>query len=127
MTRPPPRGIDGEAMSSERAAARLHPLHRAWRMLPRDARRAMLRQGSAWLAPRPDPVPPAARAGVAVAVGGDQASGLGEAARLTLAALEALGIPAWTAGAAGPAPPQGVPLILHINPQTLPMELVRLG
>src|SRR5438270_48709 len=113
-------------MGAEPAAARLHPLHRAWRILPRDIRRSVLLQGSAWLAPVPDRPPP--RAAVGIGVGGelDKASGLGEAARLTLKALQALGIPCWPVRAGAELPP-GAPLILHVNPPALPLELIRLG
>ena len=114
-------------MTSELAVARLHPLHRAWRILPQEARRAMLLQGSAWLAPRPDRPAPPARAGIAVAGELDRASGLGEAARLTLHALQRLGVPAWAARPGEPAPPPGAPLLLHVNAPALPLELIRLG
>src|SRR4051794_19881383 len=114
-------------MTAELAAARLHPLHRAWRILPRGARRAVLLQGSAWFAPRPDAPAPPAGAGFAVAGELDRASGLGEGARLTLRALELLGVPAWPVRAGAAAPPPGAPLVVHANPPTLPLELIRLG
>jgi glycosyltransferase involved in cell wall biosynthesis len=73
---------------------------------------------------------------VAVAGELDRASGLGEGARLMLAALRSLPVPVWeiAAGALpGSAaqrpvvvPPAGVPLVLHINAPTLPTALLRL-
>jgi glycosyltransferase involved in cell wall biosynthesis len=70
-----------------------------------------------------------------------RASGLGEGARLMLAALGELGVPAWgfDAGVRVPGedseqddvgqnslPPDGVPLILHVNAPVLPAALLRL-
>jgi len=116
----------------------LHPLHRAWRLLPAGARRAALARGTAWLAPRASFPAPAVAAGLAV--GGEifRASGLGEGARLMLAALEQLGVPHWAFQAGLDVPgedcgkrtlpeaPAGVPLILHINAPMLPSALLRL-
>jgi glycosyltransferase involved in cell wall biosynthesis len=121
----------------------LRPWHRAWRALPAGARRAALARVTASLAPRPDAVPPPAAAGLVVGGEIGRASGLGEGARLMLAALAQLGVPVWAieAGlrvpgeaAAGGAPPvpDGAPLVLHVNaPQMaaallgLPRGLVR--
>jgi glycosyltransferase involved in cell wall biosynthesis len=113
-------------MSADAASARLHPLHRAWRILPRHFRRSMLLQGSAWLAPQPDRPAPAAAVGIGVGGELDRASGLGEAARLTLHALEALEVPCWPVRPGAELPP-GAPLLLHVNPPALPLELIRLG
>ena len=114
-------------MTTELAAARLPPLHRAWRLLPREARRTVLRQALAYVAPRPDQPAPASRAGIAVGGELDRASGLGEAARLTLGALSKIGVPNWPVKPGGRPPPPGAPLILHVNPPFLPLELIRLG
>lgn len=57
----------------------------------------------------------------------DRASGLGEGARLMLRGLEALGVPSWAVGPGRPTPPAGVPLVLHANPATLALALLRLG
>ncbi len=114
-------------MAPESAAARLHPLHRAWRLLPQGARRAMLRQATALLAPRPDRPAPAVQPGIAVGGELDRASGLGEAARLMMHGLEALDVPCWPVRPGGPAPPPGVPLVLHVNAPSLPLALLRLG
>ncbi len=102
-------------------------LHLLWRRLPQGPRRALLRRGSAWLAPRPDQPPPAVRLGVAVAGELDRASGLGEGARLYLRGLEALGVSCWEAGEGRPPPPPGVPLVLHVNAAALPLAMLRLG
>jgi glycosyltransferase involved in cell wall biosynthesis len=112
----------------------LHPLHRAWRALPAGARRAALSRVSAWAAPRPDWPAPAARAGVVVAGEISRASGLGEGARLMLAALGELGVAAWPlesdllagAGTKVSPPPDGAPLVLHVNAPVLPAALLRL-
>ena len=104
----------------------LHPLHRLWRALPREARRRWMVQGSAWLAPHPDQPAPRARAGIAVAGELDRASGLGEGARLMLHGLGALGVPAW-AMRRGAAAPEGAPLVLHVSAPQVPLALLRLG
>ena len=120
------------------AVSALHPLHRLWRALPAEARRRWLARGTAWLAPRPDWPPPAAQGGIAVGGEIGRASGLGEGARLMLAALERLGVPAWAlrAGLAVPGegapssrrpaglPPPGMPLVLHVNAPVLPASLL---
>jgi len=105
----------------------LHPLHRLWRGLPRDARRRWLVQASAWLAPHPDQPAPPARAGIAVAGELDRASGLGEGARLMLHGLDALGVPAWAMRRGGTLPPAGAPLVLHVSAPQVPLALLRLG
>jgi glycosyltransferase involved in cell wall biosynthesis len=131
------RGVAGRfrAMPTPNA---LHPLHRAWRLLPAAARRSAIARGSAWFAPRPAwPAPPVA-CGVAVAGEIGRASGLGEGARLMLAGLAALKIPHWAidtgSGLPGDPPmeaeiralPAGVPLVLHVNAPVLPAALLRL-
>ncbi len=108
------------------ARTTLHPLHRLWRRLPQGARRRALFQGTALLAPRPDRPAPAARIGVAVGGELDRPSGLGEGARLLLHGLAALGVPNW-ALRPGTVPPEGVPLVLHVNAPGMPWALLRLG
>jgi glycosyltransferase involved in cell wall biosynthesis len=105
----------------------LHPLHRLWRRLPQDARRHLLTQATALLAPHPDQPAPPARAGIAVAGELDRASGLGEGARLMLHGLDALGIPAWPMRRGRLLPPEGAPLVLHVNAPQVPFALLRLG
>ena len=108
--------------------------HRAWRLLPARARRAVLSRATAAIAPHPDAAPPPARSGVAVAGELSRASGLGEGARLMLAALGSLGVPTWpidigTAlrpSADGAVPPPGVPLVIHVNAPLLPLVMRRL-
>ncbi len=114
------------------------PLHRAWQALPQGPRRRALSRASALLAPRPDWPAPAARAGIVVGGEISRASGLGEGARLMLAALAALRVPAWQieCGLLPPgeprpagriaAPPAGAPLVLHVNAPSLPAALLRL-
>ncbi len=116
----------------------LHPLHRAWRLLPAGARRSALARSTAWLAPSaPWPAP---EASTGLAVGGEigRASGLGEGARLMVAALAALDVPNWPleAGIAipgeasdqpeGQPPPPSVPLVLHVNAPLMAAALLRL-
>ncbi len=119
---------------------RLSALHRMWRLLPARQRRRMVTSATALLAPRIDRNPPPARGGLVVAGELSRASGLGEGARLMLAALRQLGIPAWpldvgpllpAATSDLPPPdradvPEGAPLVLHVNPPLLPLVLLRL-
>ncbi len=116
----------------------LHPLHLAWRALPQAARRRALARVSALAAPRPDWPAPACREGVVVGGELGRASGLGEGARLMLAALGQLGVPAWQlecgllppgeVGARSSAAPlpAGAPLVLHVNAPSLPGALLGL-
>jgi glycosyltransferase involved in cell wall biosynthesis len=116
---------------------RLHPLHRLWRLLPAAQRRRLVTRASALLVPKPDRHPPVAN-GLAVVGELSRASGLGEAARLSLAALERIGVPGYgldigsllpgdgASDAAIEVPPDHVPLLLHVNPPLLPMVLSRL-
>ena len=99
---------------------------------------ATARPLAAALAPRPDRVPPPARAGLIVAGEFSRATGLGEAARLMRAGLDALGVASWAVeaglrlpgeAAAAPLPvdlPSGAPLLLHVNAPLLPAALLRL-
>jgi glycosyltransferase involved in cell wall biosynthesis len=118
--------------------AQLHWLHRAWRRVPQAARRRWLLRATSALAPRPARHPAAPAAGLAVAGELDRASGLGEVARLMLAGLEHLGLPAWPVplgtplledggAAAARWPPAAVPLLLHVNAPQVPLALLRLG
>jgi len=117
----------------------LTPLHRAWRALPPTARRAALARASAWLAPRAAWPAPTAEGGIIVGGEMGRASGLGEGARLMVAALADLGIPAWQIEAGLPVPgevtvpaphlpdmPAAAPLVLHVNAPLLPAALLRL-
>ncbi len=105
-------------------------------MLPAGMRRAAFHGATAWLAPRPDQPPPPAQRGVAIGGELQRASGLGEGARLMLAALDRIGVPAWRFDAGVPLPdqpdgafsmpPPGVPLVFHVNAPMLPAALLRL-
>ena len=62
--------------------------HRLWRLLPTNQRRRMLAWASALAAPKIAETPPLAPDGVILAGEFTRASGLGESARLTMAALK---------------------------------------
>ncbi len=114
--------------------------HRLWRLLPAQHRRRALTTAAALLAPRiARTYPAASQPGLAVVGELSRASGLGEGARLILAALQQARLPAWPVdvGPLLPAhsadlpactrtPPPGVPLLLHVNPPLLPLLLCRL-
>jgi glycosyltransferase involved in cell wall biosynthesis len=102
----------------------LRSLRRLWRLLPPRGRRRALLRAASLVAPKPDPAPPPVREGVVVLGELGRASGLGEGARLALAALEALGVPAWTDARA--APP-GAALLIHGTAPQVPLTLLRLG
>ena len=117
-------------------------LHRhVWQRLPRGLRRGALFAAAGVLAPRARPGPTGLTAPIAVAGALRTASGLGESARLCIAALSGGGsavaghdlgglfmqrqdLPLGDAVAARPGP--GV-LILHVNAPLLPLALLRLG
>jgi glycosyltransferase involved in cell wall biosynthesis len=80
-------------------------------------------------------VPPAPVAGVAIAGELHRASGLGQGARLMVAALRDAGVAVWEIEAGGmpgeaiakaKLPPDGVPLIVHVNAPALPAALLGL-
>jgi glycosyltransferase involved in cell wall biosynthesis len=102
-------------------------LHRAWRLLPRDARRAALHRAATFAAPRPDRIPPHAMPGLAIAGELDRPSGLGEGARLLLHALEQLGLPTYPIRPGDRPAPPGVPLLVVGTAPSLPLHLRRLG
>ena len=82
---------------------------------------------AAMAAPRPDRVPPLPRAGLAVAGELDRPSGLGEAARLLIGGLAALGLPVFPLRPGGETAPPGVPLLLVGTAPMMPTLLLRLG
>lgn len=120
-----------------------HTLHRLWRWLPRETRRAMIFAATSRLAPRPGPLGAMRPGPVTVAGQLTTASGLGEGARLGLRALMAAGIdlravdlgPAFDQvdlppPSAMPPPPtagEGGTLMVHVNAPYLPFALFRLG
>jgi glycosyltransferase involved in cell wall biosynthesis len=114
-------------------AARLGLAHRAWRALPAGPRRLALAKVTSLLAPRPDRLPPPATGGLAVAGEIGRASGLGESARLMIAALQGMGVPTVPLDLGDAVsgtrdivvPPPGVPLVLHANSPMLPLTLLR--
>jgi glycosyltransferase involved in cell wall biosynthesis len=102
----------------------LQTLHRLWRLLPPRGRRRALLRAATLLAPRPGQASPPVREGVVVVGELGRASGLGEGARLAVAALAALGVPIWTDARA--APP-GAALLLHGTAPQVPLMLRRIG
>jgi len=105
-------------------------LHRAWRVLPAGPRRALLRHGTALLAPRPDRPPPPVRPGMVLLGEFSRPSGLGMGVRLVRDALAGMGVMTWTLDVDAPRRddvdiPAGVPLLLHVNPPSLPLALLR--
>lgn len=119
-----------------RAGGVLH--RRLWQAIPREARRRALFRGFALLAPRPAPVAPPLAPPVVVAGMLSQPSGLGEGARLQLAALQENGIAARGIDLSsalkqgeGPPPERLAPgpgtLIVHVGGPMLPWALFALG
>ncbi len=98
--------------------AALPALHRLWRILPAGPRRRLLGRLAVALAPHPDRIPPPARAGLIVAGEFSRATGLGEAARLMRAGLDALGVASWAveAGLRLPGEPAATPLPAELPP-----------
>ncbi len=103
-------------------------LHRVWRQLPAGPRRALVRGVTTAMAPRPDAVPPPAGAGMALLGEFARPSGLGMGVRLVHQALGGMGVPALALDVdtgRAPLPPPGMPLMLHVNPPSLPLALLR--
>ncbi len=109
--------------------------HQLWRALPTAPRRKVASRVSSALAPRPDAVAPASTGGLAVAGELARSSGLGEGARLMLAALHRAGIahaaldigePTRFARGNCAVPPSGQPLVLHIPGPSLPLAALKL-
>ncbi len=116
--------------------------HRLWRLFPPRQRRRALSWAAALAAPKILANAPAARDGLILAGEFSRASGLGESARLTLSALELIGVPVWPIdiGPLLPAhaadmpppprpltePPPGAALVLHVNAPLLPLVMARL-
>ncbi|WP_419731272.1 glycosyltransferase [Lichenicola sp.] len=109
-------------------------MHRLWQALPARQRRLWLARGTAWVAPRPDPLPLPACGGVVVGGEIGRASGLGEAARIMDQALQRLGVPHSAIDTARRRPdaraagwPDRAALVLHVNAPQLPATLIGLG
>jgi glycosyltransferase involved in cell wall biosynthesis len=114
--------------------------HRLWRRLPAQQRRRVTGEIAALLAPRITRGLPTACAGVAVAGELSRPSGLGEGARLMRRGLDWLGVANWAVDVsgylpaserggemtAGPLPPAGAPLVIHVGAPLLPLVLLRL-
>lgn len=122
-------------MSSRSAS--LHPLHRAWRLLPARQRRAVFERATSLLAPEIDRAPPAARHGLGIAGELSTPSGLGSSARRMRAALDQLGVANWGLDTGNRLPggdpdrvvqalPDAAPLVLHVNGPQMAWALLRL-
>jgi glycosyltransferase involved in cell wall biosynthesis len=108
--------------------------HAAWRLLPREFRRSAMTGVAAYLAARPDLVPPAASHGIAVAGDISGPNGLAESARIMHHALHVhgfargtlpLGLPSWVEAFHGSLAP-GAALLAVVNAPILPVGLLRL-
>ncbi len=130
-----PDALWGDGVGMGHHTASLSLPHRAWRSLPVAPRRRALLSLSTVLAPRPDRTPPPASPGLAVAGELSRASGLGEGARLMLAALRRAGAPCVELDLGEPIslghrhlplPPHAMPLVLHIPGPALPLALLKL-
>jgi hypothetical protein len=127
-------------MGPTTAADRVSLIHRAWRLLPANARVRFIRRAGAWLAPTIEPGIPMASAGIAVGGEFSNASGMGESARLMHQALTIIGVPNWSIDTGSPwhlgkirpaasvldAIPRQAPLMLHVNAPMLPLVMCRL-
>lgn len=107
--------------------------HRAWRLMPRAARRAALTHGAALLAPALGP-PPARSDGAVIAGDVDGQNGIAESARILGQALAArgllrgtmpLGLPRVVPAFTGTLPPEAA-VISVLNGPFLPVGLARL-
>ncbi len=108
--------------------AALSPLHRAWRLLPAGPRRALIRTTTTLAAPKPERVAPAAGPGMALLGEFSRPSGLGMGVRLVRAALDGMGVPTVTLDTDARStalPPAGMPLLLHVNPPSLSLALLK--
>ena len=108
--------------------ASLSPLHRAWRLLPAGPRRALIRTATTLAAPKPDRLPPRTAPGLALLGEFSRPSGLGMGVRLVRAALDGMAVPTValdTDARGGALPPAGMPLLLHVNPPSLPLALLQ--
>ena len=80
------------------------------------------------LAPRPERVPPPVGAGMALLGEFSRPSGWGMGVRLVRSALDGMGVATVALDAdvrAGALPPAGMPLLLHVNPPSLPLALLK--
>ncbi|MDR3717893.1 MAG: glycosyltransferase [Bryobacteraceae bacterium] len=107
--------------------------HRAWRLLPRGARRATMTRVAAMLACTPGPAP-APSDGAVIAGDIDGKNGIAESGRILARALDArgllrgtvpLGLPSVTPAFSGALPP-GAAVIAVVNGPVLPVGLARL-
>jgi glycosyltransferase involved in cell wall biosynthesis len=110
---------------------RLTMKHRLWRLLPAQSRRLALRRAAGWLAPKADAGAPEKSNGVVVAGELDQATGMGEAARLYQAGCEALNmlrgaVTVKVGGVFNTAElPADAALLLAVNAPSIPLMLAR--
>src|SRR5271165_673203 len=126
------RSGDSAARDASGPTGPLPLWHRLWRLLPARSRRQALARGMTVFAPRLPPPPLATPGGVLIGGEISRASGLGAGARIMLAALERLGVPAWQYDMAAPPEPgreplaTGAALVLHVNAPLLPLALRKL-
>jgi glycosyltransferase involved in cell wall biosynthesis len=117
--------------------SKLHPLHRAWRLLPTHRRRALFGHATALLAPHISRRPPPARHGLGVGGELTTPSGLGSSARRMRVALDQLGVPNWGLDTGDRLPghdpdrvveklPDAAPLVMHVNAPLMAWGLLQL-
>ncbi|GAD09282.1 glycosyltransferase [Gluconobacter frateurii NBRC 103465] len=112
-------------------SAGLSVFHRMWRKLPQQQRRRFFAWATAGVTPGVKASYPRHAAGVIIAGEFSRGSGLGEGARLMVAALRKLGIlcATWdieTHRLDGDSVGPGAPLIVHVNAPMLPAVLLRM-
>ncbi|KXV79177.1 mannosyltransferase, partial [Gluconobacter japonicus] len=112
-------------------SAGLSVFHRLWRKLPPQQRRRFFAWATAIVTPGVRASYPRHASGVIIAGEFSRGSGLGEGARLMVAALRKLGIlcATWdieTYRLDGDAVGPGAPLIVHVNAPMLPAVLLRM-
>jgi len=116
---------------------KLHPLHRAWRLLPTQHRRALFGRATALFAPRIAQPPPPARHGLGVGGELTTPSGLGSGARRMRVALDQLGVANWGLDTGDRLPghnpdrvvedlPDAAPLVMHVNAPHMAWGLLQL-
>lgn len=131
------------AISAYRKAVLYRSLHKVWRYIPKAIRRPLFQISTALVAPRPGPAQSVTAGPLTVAGFLTATTGLGEGARLCLAALSHCGyetnyldlsaaflqrdLPTVRLPGQAAAAGEGGALIAHLNPHMLPFTLFLMG